>query len=744
PESRFAELERKIRKAVALRGCEDGERRTEDEERVRAEKYQILVDRASQMLFVHDLSGAFLDVNEKSVQNTGYSREELLSMTVWDIDPDTEEHEFTEWLWKESKPYEEMIFETRHQRKDGSVYPAEVHATKVILHGEPCIMALATDITDRKEAEAELRENEKTFRGIIENFQDIYYRTDLEGRVRMVSPSAARILGYDSIEEIVGVPASDFWVNPDERDEFMKRITEEGRVHDYEVLFRKRDGTTLPASVSSSCYFDDSGAFAGIEGVVRDISQRKHADEALRQSEAEKSAIFHALPVMLTYYDTDMKVLYANQVSGDSVGQRPEEMVGRHCYEIWQNRSEPCPDCPVIRSMTTGMVEEGEVVVPDGRIFLIRGCPVYDEEGEISGLIEFGMDITERRRAEFDLAAAQMRLKEAHQLANIGVWDWVEATDSMTWSEELYSIAGRDPALPALNYQEHEPLYTPASWALLKPAIHRTLEAGEPFSLELEMVRPDGSIRNVHALGRRSHDFNGSCIGLHGAVQDITRRKETEEALQMANNKLRILAGITRHDIQNKLMTLQGYLELTSQQAEDLGKSGYLAEIDRAAREIQRQIEFTRTYEELGMRQPVWQAVRDLISTVSDSGMPVEVDCVGYQVLADPMIEMVFANLMANTIRHAEGASRVTIWCEERDGRLAILWEDDGPGIPDDQKERIFERGVGRNTGFGLFLSREILSITGIAIAECGAYGTGARFEMVVPKTGWKRHSGNT
>lgn len=317
PKSRFAELERKIRKAVALRGCEDGERRTEDEERRRAEKYQILVDRASQMLFVHDLSGAFLDVNEKSVQNTGYSREELLSMTVWDIDPDTEEHEFTEWLWKESKPYEERIFETRHQRKDGSVYPAEVHATKVILHGEPCIMALATDITDRKEAEAELRENEKTFRGIIENFQDIYYRTDLEGRVSMVSPSAARILGYDSIEEIIGVPASDFWVNPDERDEFMKRITEEGRVHDYEVLFRKRDGTTLPASVSSSCYFDDSGAFAGIEGVVRDISQRKHAEEALRQSEAEKNAIFHALPVMLAYYDTDMKVLYANQVSED-------------------------------------------------------------------------------------------------------------------------------------------------------------------------------------------------------------------------------------------------------------------------------------------------------------------------------------------------------------------------------------------------------------------------------------------
>ena len=103
------------------------------------------------------------------------------------------------------------------------------------------------------------------------------------------------------------------------------------------------------------------------------------------------------------------------------------------------------------------------------------------------------------------------------------------------------------------------------------------------------------------------------------------------------------------------------------------------------------------------------------------------------------MIQKVFENLMENTLRHAEEAGRVEIRCEERDGQLAIIWEDDGPGIPDSEKERIFERGVGKHTGLGLFLSREILAITGISIQETGEYGKGARFEMLVPEEGWRK-----
>ncbi len=108
------------------------------------------------------------------------------------------------------------------------------------------------------------------------------------------------------------------------------------------------------------------------------------------------------------------------------------------------------------------------------------------------------------------------------------------------------------------------------------------------------------------------------------------------------------------------------------------------------------------------------------------------------------MFEKVLQNLYDNTLRYAEGVDCVMIRCEEQDGSLVITWEDNGPGVPDNLKERIFEKGVGKNTGLGLFLAREILSITGITISETGVYGEGARFEILVPGSAWRRDGEET
>ncbi|MCP1715779.1 PAS domain S-box-containing protein [Methanocalculus alkaliphilus] len=220
--------------------------------------------------------------------------------------------------------------------------------------------------------------------------------------------------------------------------------------------------------------------------------------------------------------------------------------------------------------------------------------------------------------------------------------------------------------------------------------------------------------------------------------QDITERKQAEEALRTANMKLQTLSSITRHDILNEIMVFQGFLSFASEMSVDPVQAGYLERLKRSADAIHRQIEFTRTYEELGVKRPEWLQISDLIREIGTTNLPIQSGCGEYQILADPMIEKVFTNLMDNTSRHAEGATGVTIHCEIREGNLIIIWEDDGPGIPDDQKERIFSRGVGKNTGFGLFLTREILAITGITIKETGIQGQGARFEMQVPKEAWR------
>ncbi|WP_211531286.1 PAS domain S-box protein [Methanocalculus chunghsingensis] len=859
PRSQFAELERKIRKAVDLHRAEKASRKSE-------EKYRTLVDRSSQMLFLHDLNGRILDVNQKTIKTTGYSMEELLSMNVVDIDPDAKIRTDIQWLWKDSPVMEDRIFQVRHRRKDGLVYPAEVHATKVAISGEPCIMALATDITQRKQEEEALRESEEMFRGIIDNLQDIYYRSDAEGMITMVNHSAASILGVASADEIVGRAASDFWAYPEERNEFLRQVRAEGKVSDYEATLKKADGILLPVSVSCRLLFDNSGNAAGIEGIIRDITRRKKAEEALRESEEKfRALVEHSLEGILIA-DFSGNILFMNQSAGGIIDVADYKgLVGRRNvldFVAPESKEDCLRDFNQVAQGIDAYLVLYQLVTDAKRTTWVECIGKrMDFQGFPAMLVSI-RDITERKLTEFNLAAIQQRLKEVHQLANIGTWDWIMETDTMTWSEELYAIAGRDPALPALNYKEHQPLYTPASWDRLKQAIHRTLETGEPFRLELEMARPDGTIRNVHALGRQSLDINGNCIGLHGAVQDITDRKRTEkelqkvslytrglieasldplvtispeglitdvnhatekitgiprkkligsdfadyftdpeqagrgyaeafrsgfvkdypltirhrsgrttdvlynasvyadqsgtvqgvfaaarditeqriaeEALQTANHKLQILSSITRHDILNKIMILQAYLDLTIEEIDDPNLSAYLSEIDRAGNEIQRQIEFTRTYEELGVKKAAWHEVEELITEIPYSTIPVYADCGEYLILADPMIERVFSNLMENTLRHAEGAGWVEVQCEEQNGDLLITWEDDGPGVPDDQKEEIFKQGVGRNTGFGLFLAREILAITGITIHETGVHGEGARFEIRVPAGVWK------
>ncbi|MCP1715028.1 signal transduction histidine kinase [Methanocalculus alkaliphilus] len=222
-------------------------------------------------------------------------------------------------------------------------------------------------------------------------------------------------------------------------------------------------------------------------------------------------------------------------------------------------------------------------------------------------------------------------------------------------------------------------------------------------------------------------------------AQDL---QDTAALLSFSNRKLTVISEITLHDILNKIMTIQGCLDLASDKKVDSELAGYLDEMHQAVTDIQKLISFTRKYEKLGAEKRTWVPVSGIITTISDDRLPIRNHCSSLSIYADPMLAMVFANLMDNTIRHAEGATEVNLNCETTDDGLLIIWEDDGTGIPEDQKEKIFEKGSGEGTGFGLFLAREILSLSGITTHETGIPGKGARFEIMVPNGAWRIESG--
>ncbi|MDP3564143.1 MAG: HAMP domain-containing sensor histidine kinase [Methanoregula sp.] len=226
--------------------------------------------------------------------------------------------------------------------------------------------------------------------------------------------------------------------------------------------------------------------------------------------------------------------------------------------------------------------------------------------------------------------------------------------------------------------------------------------------------------------------------------ENVRELRQTRDALRSANKKLTLLSGITRHDIRNQLMALQAFIQLSE---DSVDKPAQLAEFflkeKKIADTIERQINFTGDYEDMGGRSPLWQNVEAVVLRASAGHIlgeiRIELNVADLHIFADPLLEKVFFNLIDNALRYGRPKmTMIRISSAESENGLVIFVEDDGTGIYREDKKQIFERGFGKNTGLGLFLSREILSITGITIAESGEPGTGARFEFLVPKGGYR------
>ena len=233
------------------------------------------------------------------------------------------------------------------------------------------------------------------------------------------------------------------------------------------------------------------------------------------------------------------------------------------------------------------------------------------------------------------------------------------------------------------------------------------------------------------------HDADGNLIGSVHIARDITERKKMEDALKAALTKLNILSSITRHDILNQVTALRTYLELSRQDLKGSQVSDFIEKEDQAAETIQRQIEFTRYYQDIGVNTPTWQdagaAIREAAAQLNLKKVDLQVAIAKTGIFADPLIVKVFFNLMENSLRHGGGVTQMSFSSRETDAGLVIIYRDNGTGIPLEDKKKLFQKGFGKHTGLGLFLSREILAITGITIRENGEPGKGVRFEMTVP-----------
>ncbi|MFA7694813.1 MAG: ATP-binding protein [Methanoregula sp.] len=250
-----------------------------------------------------------------------------------------------------------------------------------------------------------------------------------------------------------------------------------------------------------------------------------------------------------------------------------------------------------------------------------------------------------------------------------------------------------------------------------------------------ELTFTNGRICELYVQPQRIGD---TIVGRVWSFHDITAKRLAEEAIAAANKKMILLSNITRHDILNQVTALSGHLELLDMKNRDTYASAHLSAMRKSLDVIQEQLEFTRDYQDLGLKKPEWQDAGASFTRAAEAfaGKNIAFSCeTGHVlILADPMIGQVFYNLIDNSLRHGERVAEIRLSVKTDGPDLLIVYEDNGTGVVPEEKEKIFLKGFGKHTGLGMFLIKEILSITGITIRETGTWQQGVRFEIRVPE----------
>ena len=364
-----------------------------------------------------------------------------------------------------------------------------------------------------------------------------------------------------------------------------------------------------------------------------------------------------------------------------------------------------------------------------------------------AGRIILIRDATARRQAEEEITAKDLRLKIAMDGAGLASWEWREGQGYITYDNPLADRAVENvTTIEAMMEQMKRCLLDAYETALVDPFTDILCGEMDTFSVEFPVGNPKKS-RWIQITGRViERDTMKRPVWMVGITHDVSSSYAARAALVEANTKIKLLTSITRHDVLNQVMAIRMLIELAGMEPEDAMNSyvrDIVTKIDTAAALIEDQISFTRDYEDLGTYTPSWQNVANVatqaIGIVSETDITFSCSTGALEIYADPMFRKVMENLFENARRHG-GVTALTVRFEEHGETGRLVVEDNGRGVPEKLKTRIFSQGYGQNTGFGLFLSKEILALTNITITEEGDEGDGARFVMQIPRGRYRGH----
>jgi PAS domain S-box-containing protein len=704
-------------------------------------RFRELSELLPQIVFEMDTAGILLYVNKAGADQFGISEEKIaLGVNIREyISPENSEQMqrgLAAVIAGGKSPGETYTL----KRPDGSIMKALVSTSLIHRNGRIAgFRGVVVDLTERMELREKLAESTKLLSGILQASPVGVFRLDPEGAVLFVNATFTEITEIP-FESIRGKYWADI-LRPDDRERLLRELSDAIRARKMagsETRFVLADGSEKWLFGQTVPLIDPAGTLNGWVGTITDITERKKTEDALRESGEYLETLLASVQVGILVIDaTTHTVIDANPAALAAVGVSRDEIQGRVCHKFF------CPaevgSCPV--------TDLGRSVDNTERVLInARGEPVpiikYVIPVMLHGrrcLLETFIDNSYRKKIEAELKESE----EKYRALTENTGDILFSTD-MTGNVTYVS-----PQVNRYGYLVDEvigrPLHKlvhPEDFDLVEASLSREFEKGAQFISTFRILDKWG---NNHWFEEKSSlrlDQSGNPLGIYGILRDVSDRKRAEDAIELANKKLNLMNNITRHDILNTITGVYGYLDMAKATASPAERVQLMEDIRDLVKIIQRQINFTKEYQEVGVHLPRWQNVNDVIgravSSFEKSGIHFAISIEDVEIYADPLLEKVFYNLVDNAIRYGQTITSITLSLAISDKGLSLSFEDNGVGIDSPEKRRIFERGVGKNTGMGLFLTREILGITQITIEENGVPGKGARFEIRVPKGTWR------